>query len=167
MPQNTKQELIERLLTDDKIVSSSQGEYVKVSNPKNPQGFSESLALLLSKVPTIHSPLKPEFFVHFFLGSALTLPYSKLMDELSIKDIYFKLDNQQSSSCLKLVFNIEENINGKINRKIKFVIINTAPKSKNTDNIQFTAEEIQEVYHKLSLNKDNHKIDGQILNIFT
>ncbi|CDG49582.1 hypothetical protein [Cardinium endosymbiont of Bemisia tabaci] len=151
MPQKIKKELIERLLTDPDISFTSQGNYVEVPNRSNPEGFSQSLALLLSEIPVIHSAQKPEFLVHFFLGAALTLPYTKLMAELDVQDIYFKLDNPKDSKWLKLVFSIRENINGKDNYKAKFIIINRGDQS---DNIRFTNEEIKEIYRLLSTNGD-------------
>ncbi|MCC8418595.1 MAG: hypothetical protein LN590_03265 [Rickettsia endosymbiont of Glossina mortisans submortisans] len=161
MPQSIKQELIELLLTEpvSNREVTNQGNYVEVINRARPQGFAKKFALLLEETPTIHSPLESEFFLHFFLGSVLTLPNTGLMSKLNIEAILFKLDkiDKENYKSVKLVFKIRE----QNYYQLKFIIINT---STDGSNIGFTGEELAEIKSKMG-KLEVFSVDGQILDV--
>lgn len=159
MPKH-KPELIELLINEavnDQQVNNPDN-YVEVVNRARPQGFAEHFALILEDTPQAHSTLKPEFFLHFFLGSILTLPSTSLMSKLNIEDISFLL----GKDTLKLVFKIHE----QEHYKLKFIIINTSSRS-DSENIGFSREELAEIKSELlgSSSIATTEMDGQILHI--
>lgn len=160
MPHNSL-ELIELLIAEsvNNQEINNPNSYVEVINRSRPKGFAERFALLLEETPIIHSSLKPEFFLHFFLGSILTLPNTVLISKLNIEDIFLKLDTDKLKT-VKLVFKIRD----QEHHKLKFITINTGSES---GNIWFTAEELSEIKGRhLSVTSDNViRIEEQILHI--
>lgn len=156
MPKNSL-ELIELLITqsvNDWQINNPDA-FIQVANRARPQGFAEHFALLLDETPTIHSTLNPDFFLHFFLGSILTLPNSALMSKLKIEGILFSVSTPQ----LKLVFKIRN----QDHYKFKFIIIDTSPESQN---IGFTDGELAEIKQHYSNSLDHPVVlEGQIFHI--
>ncbi|WP_024547315.1 PD-(D/E)XK nuclease domain-containing protein [Rickettsia gravesii] len=155
----SKPELIELLLntTPYDVKPASLSNQIAKNKPK---GFAEHFVLLLDNMPNIHSVIKPEFFLHFFLGSVLTLPYTSLKSKLNVEDILFKI--KKNTNILKLVFKIKDGSS----YKLKFFQI-----CSNTDYIydmhsfksegaQYTHDELAEIKDKLQLSQDVHYITG-------
>lgn len=122
------------------------------------EDFKVKFQTLLDRVPRIHSTLKPEFFISFFLGSALTLPYTKLKEEIGIKDMCAAVNHR--SKTVKLVYKVE-NSQGK---QLIFKTITTASRVKEKQHM--SRAELREILGTLGLTQvDDYKIKGEIVHI--
>ncbi|MDX5462123.1 MAG: PD-(D/E)XK nuclease domain-containing protein [Wolbachia endosymbiont of Tetragnatha montana] len=123
------------------------------------EDFKVKFSRLVRAVPKIHSPLRPEFFPYFFLGSVLTLPYTKLNDEIGIEGSSVKITSKET---IKLAFKIEKD------QKTKLVFKTIAVVDRVHKAQRLTVDEFKEALGSLDLTQDelnNCEVEGEIVHI--
>ncbi|WP_250296735.1 latrotoxin-related protein [Wolbachia endosymbiont of Oedothorax gibbosus] len=123
------------------------------------EDFRKRFQRLLNRVPQRGSTTKPEFSTYSFLGSVLTLPYTKLKDEIGVKASSVKITSKET---VKLVFKIEKD--GKT--KLVFKTITTVERIGNKQYLDIN--EFKEALGSLDLTGDelnNCEVEGEIVHI--
>ncbi|WP_250295891.1 PD-(D/E)XK nuclease domain-containing protein [Wolbachia endosymbiont of Oedothorax gibbosus] len=123
------------------------------------EGFKVKSSRLVRTVPKIHSPLRPEFFPYFFLGSVLTLPYTELNGKIGIRNSCVKIT---SDKTIKLAFKIEKD------GKIKLVFKTITVVDEIGDRQHLAIDEFKEALGSLGLTSDklnNCETEGEIVHI--
>ena len=69
---------------------------------KNLEISNQKLKQILSEVPNTVETKDKSFWVYFFLGGILTLPYTQLIAELEISEILVGVNDKQNGIDLKI-----------------------------------------------------------------
>ncbi|WP_250295818.1 PD-(D/E)XK nuclease domain-containing protein [Wolbachia endosymbiont of Oedothorax gibbosus] len=123
------------------------------------EDFRRGFQRVLNRVPRRGSTTKPEFFSYFFLGAALTLPYTKLNDEIDIQASSVKITSKET---IKLAFRIEED------GKTKLVFRTIAAVKKIQGEQHLTIDELKEALGSLDLTQEelsDCEVKGEIVHI--
>lgn len=123
------------------------------------EDFRNGLQRLLNRVPRRKSTTEPGFFTYFFLGSVLTLPYTKLNGEIGVRASSVKIT---SDHTVKLAFKIQKD------GKTKLVFRTIAIVRNIEDSQHLTINEFKEALGSLGLTQDelnNCEFEGEIVHI--
>lgn len=115
---------------------------------KNLEISNQKLKQILSEVPNTKETHNESFWIYFFLGGILTLPYTKLIAELEILEILVGVNDKQNAIDLKI-----KTKNGIVYKSMS--IENGNPVIKDKDINSFNGVEIRKIRQDLELDLDN------------